>query len=287
MAIKIGKNIIVSEFTAKQNKQTFKICLMSDLHWDNPKCDREKLKADLDYCLKNSIPIAINGDFFCLMQGKYDPRRNKMDIRPEHNKVNYIDAVIEDAVDWFKPYAHLIEFIGYGNHETGIIKNLETDPLQRFVDLLNYEMKTYIQTGAYGGWYRLRFNRENSNGIALYNIKYFHGSGGGGIVTRGEINLTRMSEMIDGADMHWIGHVHESKETIRIKEYLTAKGEVKQRQVLSVITPPYKEEYGDGSFGWHVQRGAPPKPIGCRILEIDYHKQTMENVLFARTYQLS
>jgi hypothetical protein len=95
-----------------------------------------------------------------------------------------------------------------------------------------------------------------------------------------------MSEMIDGADMHWIGHVHESKETIRVKEYLTQKGEVKQRQVLSVITPPYKEEYGDGSFGWHVQRGAPPKPIGCRILELDYHKQTMETKLYARTYQL-
>jgi hypothetical protein len=44
---------------------------MSDLHWDNPKCDREKLKADLDYCLKNSIPIAINGDFFCLMHLSY------------------------------------------------------------------------------------------------------------------------------------------------------------------------------------------------------------------------
>ncbi len=47
---------------------------------------------------------------------------------PEHNKANYIDAVIEDAVDYWSPYAHLLTVIGYGNHETAIIKNLETDP---------------------------------------------------------------------------------------------------------------------------------------------------------------
>ena len=36
-----------------------------------------------------------------------------------------------------------------------------------------------------------------------------------------------------------------------------------------MITGAYKEEYGDGSKGWHVERGAPVKPIGGRILIID------------------
>ena len=36
-----------------------------------------------------------------------------------------------------------------------------------------------------------------------------------------------------------------------------------------MITGTYKEEYGDGSKGWHVERGAPPKPVGGRILVID------------------
>jgi hypothetical protein len=286
MAIRIKKNIILSEFVADKCQQTFKICLMSDLHWDNPKCDRKKLKKDLDYCLKNSIPIAINGDFFCLMQGKYDPRGSKKDIRPEHNDVAYLDLVINTAVEWFKPYAHLIEFIGYGNHETSIIKRLETDPLQRFVDLLNSEMGTNIVTGGYGGWYKLTFKHNTSSTKGSYLIKYFHGSGGGGIVTRGEINLTRMSEMIDGADMHWIGHIHESKETVRVKEFLDKRNIIKHKTVLSVVTPPYKEEYSDGAFGWHIERGAPPKPIGCRMLEIDFWKQSHELTLNARTYQL-
>jgi hypothetical protein len=37
-----------------------------------------------------------------------------------------------------------------------------------------------------------------------------------------------------------------------------------------MLTGTYKEEYQDGSKGWHVERGAPPKPVGGRILTIDY-----------------
>ncbi len=38
------------------------------------------------------------------MQGAYDPRKSKSDIRPEHNSANYFDAIINTAVDWFTPY---------------------------------------------------------------------------------------------------------------------------------------------------------------------------------------
>jgi hypothetical protein len=31
----------------------------------------------------------------------------------------------------------------------------------------------------------------------------------------------------------------------------------------------YKEEYEDGFGGWHVERGAPVKPTGGRILTLD------------------
>jgi hypothetical protein len=35
-----------------------------------------------------------------------------------------------------------------------------------------------------------------------------------------------------------------------------------------MLTGTYKEEYEDGSKGWHVERGAPPKPLGGRILHL-------------------
>ena len=266
--VKHGKNvhdIIV-------DTKNFEIAMLSDIHWDNPKCDRKMLKSHLDYCKENQIPIFVNGDFFCLMQGKYDPRRNKKDILPEHNKANYIDAVIEDAVDYWSPYAHLLTVIGYGNHETAIIKNLETDPLQRFVDLLNYNNKTSVYTGGYGGWLLLKYAFFETT-IMSKNIKYFHGSGGGGIVTKGAINLTRALEMYENMDIFIMGHIHEnaSRNDVReTMEYNPGKRvyEYKHKPIHLAITGSYKEEYQDGAFGWHVERGAPVKPVGGRILTL-------------------
>ena len=36
-----------------------------------------------------------------------------------------------------------------------------------------------------------------------------------------------------------------------------------------MLTGTYKEEYEEGAYGWHVERGAPPKPLGGRILKIE------------------
>ena len=118
MTTRIERNVHRIDF----DKDNARIALLSDIHWDNPKCDRKLLKSHLNYCLKNKIKVFINGDFFCLMQGKYDPRRSKKDILPEHNKANYIDAVIVDAVNWWSPYAEILTVIGYGNHETAILR---------------------------------------------------------------------------------------------------------------------------------------------------------------------
>ena len=74
--------------------------------------------------------------------------------------------------------------------------------------------------------------------------------------------------MVEGADAIWMGHVHESTEITYTTEYLTPKGVVHLRDVLMIRTPSYKEEYQDGSTGWHVERMAPPKPLGARWLEL-------------------
>ena len=256
-----------------------RIAMFSDIHWDNPKCDWDLLRNDLDYCLKESIPMMFNGDTFCLMQGKWDPRGSKSDIRPEHNTVKYLDAIIETAVEFFAPYAHLITVIGYGNHETSILKRHETDVLQRFVDLLNYKCGSNVQTGGYGGW--LNVTQYPSRNIKVSTkIRYFHGSGGGGIVTRGEINLTRALEMYEGFDVFAMGHIHENKCTNIVRDSINhwpSKGWLQvQKQLHMMITGTYKEEYGDGSKGWHVERGAPIKPIGGRILIIDTKRITKD-----------
>ena len=36
------------------------IAMLSDIHWDNPKCDWKLLKKHLDYCKDHNIPVMIN-----------------------------------------------------------------------------------------------------------------------------------------------------------------------------------------------------------------------------------
>jgi len=243
---------------------------MSDLHWDNPHCDRALLKKDLEAAKAGGHDVFINGDFFCAMQGKYDGRRSKSEIRPEHNSSHYLDLLVSTAIDWFEPYAHCIRLIGYGNHETSILRHCETDLIERFVSGLNIRAGSNIQVGGYGGWIKYSFQRTDNYdaGGKSYLIKYFHGAGGGGPVTRGAINFNRMATMVEGADAIWMGHVHESTEITYTTEYLTPKAVVHLRDVLMIRTPSYKEEYQDGSTGWHVERMAPPKPLGARWLEL-------------------
>ena len=250
-------------------KDRIKLLCISDIHWDNPKCDRDTLKRHLDLAVSVGAKIAVNGDFFCLMQGKYDPRSNKKDILPEHNKSNYLDAVIETAVDWWAPYKNELIFIGYGNHETNILKRLETDPLRRFVDLFNYTHKPDIpiQLGGYGGWLTVQF-KPTATVRKSYTIHYYHGSGGGGPVTKGTIQHQRKMADIEGADCIWMGHVHELYTMIQSKASLDHNRIPMLKDVLHLRTGAYKEEYQDGFGGWHIERGAPPKPIGGVMLEI-------------------
>jgi hypothetical protein len=88
--------------------------LISDLHWDNPHCDRGLLKNHLDEAVKRNAAIILNGDTYCCMGGKYDRRADKSLIRPEHNTDRYFDAIVDTSVEWFAPYAKNILLIGYG-----------------------------------------------------------------------------------------------------------------------------------------------------------------------------
>jgi hypothetical protein len=250
------------------------IAMLSDIHWDNPKCDWKLLKKHLDYCKNHNIPVMINGDFFCLMQGRGDNRKNKSDIRPEHNNAKYLDSVVDTALEWWSPYADILTVIGYGNHETAIIKWQETDLLQRFVDLLNYKCKSNVMTGGYGGWLVIKKVMNTKN--FPFRVKYFHGSGGGGIVTKGALNLTRALEAYESMDVFAMGHIHENSSRNDVRDSLrhtTKHGyQVEHKYIHSIITGTYKEEYGLGDKGWHVERGAPVKPTGGRIMTLSVER---------------
>ena len=264
--------------------------LISDLHWDNPHCDRNLLKRHLDEAIAKNAGIIINGDVFCLMGGRGDPRRSKDEIRPEHNKGNYLQAVVNDAVEWFRPYANHLLILGYGNHETSVIRNVEFDALQMFVTLLNHECKTNVQLGGYGGSILFGMTRQiPKKHYSRFCLFYYHGSGGGGIVTKGTIQDQRIMAMVEGYDCTWQGHVHELYHHVNMVTSLNRhQYRIVQRPLHQIRTSTYKEEYQGSVGGYHVERGRPPKPLGGYWMKLkfvrEYHDRQHESAYIDATF---
>ena len=251
--------------------------LISDLHWDNPHCDRGLLKNHLDEAVKRNAAIILNGDTYCCMGGKYDRRADKSLIRPEHNTDRYFDAIVDTSVEWFAPYAKNILLIGYGNHETAIIKHGETDLLQRFVSTINYATGSAIQVGGYGGTIDIRVLHDTIRGVNFV-VHYFHGHSGGGAVSRGVIHDQRLLAGTEGYDLTWMGHVHELYyHQNMIHRYERSTKTLLQKPVHQLRTATYKEEWDGGYMGFHTERGRGPKPLGGYWLKLETSRNTSKD----------
>lgn len=242
------------------------VLLRSDAHHDNPKCDQKMERRHLKLARQRGAVIIDNGDLFCAMQGKYDKRSSKSDIRPEHQAGNYLDRLVSTAADFYEPYAENFVVLGHGNHETSIKTRHETDLTRRLAERLG----PHIQAGNYGGFVRFQFDARTRSSKLLH---YFHGSGGGGPVTKDMIQMTRRTEMMDGVDIICTGHTHDMWTDRRIRCRVTDSGKFQQHEVRCIKLGTYKDDYGNGAKGWAVERAMPPKPLGAWWLKFTYRNK--------------
>lgn len=246
------------------------LLLTADRHWDNPLSDWKMQKRHLDKAVARNALIVDAGDFFCLMQGKYDPRASKGQLRPEHQVEAYSDAVIDTAVEFFAPYARNFLVIGKGNHEVNFLKRHETDMTRRLVAGLNAAAGSEIVAGGVRGWVTMSFKTKGgkmSPGISLY---WHHGYGGGGPVTKNVIQANRMSVYLPDADIVALGHVHEYWHLPIQRARLTRFGVEYQSSTDFIQLPTYKQEFFGTDEGWHHDTGKPPKPIGAAWVRLFY-----------------
>lgn len=256
----VSRNVHVMDLSLPRVGDEQRILLQSDVHWDNPHCVRSLFERHLQEARETDSPIMDNGDFFCAMQGKYDPRSSKNDLRPEHKVSNYLDALIATAGESLKPYADLLTLRGQGNHETSIAKRAETDLTARLTERLK-SFGSPACTGGFSGWVRISVATSATQRHS-FKLWYHHGYGGGGPVTRGTIQTSRTAVYVSDADVVWNGHTHDAwiMPIERIK--LNCHDRVEFCRQTHVRTAGYKDEYGDGHGGWHIERGGPPKPVG-------------------------
>jgi hypothetical protein len=241
------------------------ILLTSDRHHDSKHANREFELEHLVKARARNARIVDVGDIFDAMQGKYDPRRMYSDLRPEYLHDDYLDVIVKDAAKFYAPYADLFLVMGRGNHEMAVLKNTNVDLISNLVHRLNSEHGGRVQAGGYGGWVRFIFKINGTQSLSK-NLKYFHGAGGGGPVTRGVIQTNRQAVYLPDADIVVNGHTHDAWYVPIQRERLSEQGVVTQDIQHHVRTTSYKDEYADGAKGWHVETWKPPKPVGAAWL---------------------
>lgn len=259
------------------------IMFSSDRHFDSVHCDRKLMKADLEKAKERNALIIDVGDMFDVMQGRYDPRRSYDDLRPEYKTSTYLDDIVEDAADFFKPYAENFLVIGRGNHDQTVLKNSGTDIISNLVYHLNRENNANIVAGTYGGWVKMLFNVSSAR--TSKNIKYFHGSGGDAPVTKGTIQTARQAVYLPDADIVVNGHSHNAYILPLERERISNNGRVYTDTSWYIRTPSYADHYGDGTVGWEVERWGSPKPRGCIWAKIEGDRNGKYGIISTEIYQ--
>lgn len=253
--------------------------LSSDHHWDSINCDRELMFEHLDLAKKRNAPVFMFGDFFSLMQGRYDPRRTYDNMRPEYKQDDYLGVICRDAIEQLSPYGDIISMMGKGNHDATVLKNCNIDIMSMLVGGLNRNENTNIQLGGYSGWIRFQF-RVNKTKRMRMQLYYFHGSGGGGEVTRGVIRTNRIATYIENADVVAMGHTHDSWHVPIKRKTLSNKGTVISRLCDFINCGTYDDQYQDGAdASWWVMSGKSPRPKGAVWLRFYFHKEQIRKEL--------
>lgn len=246
-------------------KWEFWVLLISDVHWDNPKCNRLVLKRHLDKAKDRGAAILDGGDFFCAMQGRGDRRGNKSDLRHEHQSGNYLHSLVRTAADYLAPYAENLVAFGRGNHEGSVYHNQEFDLTDALCERLRDKHGSKVVARPISDWIKFRFRHKSGGEMCSFVMWRHHGYGGGGPVTKDVIQANRQGVYLGGiVDLVWTGHTHDSWVMPQQYVCLSDTHRTSRRLRWHLKTPSYKDEFMQG--GWADSKGMPPKPIGCMWL---------------------
>jgi hypothetical protein len=272
-----GENVHVVTIDGLTNGGTFPVLLRGDAHHDNIHCDHKLERRHLEQVEKRGGLWLDVGDLFCAMGGKWDTRSQMHHIRPEYRCAeNYLDSLVEHASEFYAPFASRCILIGRGNHETAIERKHHTDLTERLCERLSAASGVRVIPGGYGGFVVFVFRLPGKpKSTVRHTLHYYHGHGGGGMMTMGTLAIRREASFI-AADTYVSGHIHEQWGNTQIRAEVAfnpACGyHVVQRRCKHIRVGTYKDEFGNrsgrGASSYHVESGRPPKPLGAMWLHL-------------------
>ena len=232
---------------------------ISDIHYDSVKCDRSLLHRHLEEAQNLGAGVFIFGDLFDLMQGRFDPRGNYSELRPEYAKCTYIDEVIQDVGEKLSKYADVIKFISKGNHETNIEKRMMVSPIDRVAQIIN-TAGGHVEVGGYAGWLVVQPHR-NGSGRRRFNVHYHHGYGGGAKRSKGILGADIDQKDFPDADFILRGHDHQKWHLPVTIDRLNHHFRLEQRTVHHLRMGSYKK-LGDRYAGWATEKNFATPRLG-------------------------
>jgi len=241
------------------DKERKRILILSDVHYDSKECDRRLLTMHLNQAKEIGAPVIIIGDWFDSMRSTGD-RRMTHGAREGLDRLDYLDALVDESARFLEAYKENVVLITQGNHESAMMRHHNTNLTARLATRIG------IEYGPYRGWIIcscFRAKGKHSNNLKIY---YDHGSGGSAPVTRGVIKTNRRAVMLPDADIVISGHIHERwiVEVPRIK--LLRNYKVDQRSQIHASSGTYKKE--DLAEGWAAEKGFGPAALGGLWLDI-------------------
>lgn len=246
--------------------------LTGDCHWDSPECYLRLLRKHLQQARDRNALWIDNGDFFEAISARDDSRGSKGTLEEKHSKVNYLDRLVDDGVEEFRPYLDMLAYMGTGNHDQAITIKRETDILQRFIDKANClrPQSNPIHRAQYTGWIRFMFGQPSKSSRFSWNMKLEHGTGGNSPVTKGTIQAQRRAARTEGATFFVSSHIHEQWALSGVVETMNSStGRIEQRKVKHIQLGSYRRDFRtDGSGTWIMQKSGSPKPIGGAWLHL-------------------
>ena len=229
--------------------------LISDVHFDSPECDRKLFKRHMDQAKERNAGILCFGDFFDVMQSRDDRRRNKSGLRPENKRADYLDSVIEEAVEFLTPYKDNLVLFSLGNHESSALNRMETDLLKR----LTKDIGGQVQYAPYQGF--VRFQHLVTATSRRTTTMFFHHGNWGGIIGRGTQSTARFASVAPDADIVVSGHTHSRWLMPHAQFRLTQNGKTEIISRLHVKIGGYKSEFEKG-YGWATEKITRPGDLG-------------------------
>lgn len=220
---------------------------ISDVHYDSQTCDRAMLTKHLKEAESRGALVFINGDWFDLMQGKWDPRGSYSGLRPEYKYTDYLDRVISDSAEYLSKFK-VKYIIGLGNHETNIIKRMHTNPISTLCMMLREKGNDAIEMG-YDGYIKYCFDHKGSNDSLL---QYFHhGSGGNAPRSKGIMTADIDQQQSADADLITKGHDHNKWSLPITVERVNNRGYIHLKTVWHLRTGSYQ---GMPDYGWPKEK---------------------------------